>query len=158
MADVPDPERYPRVFSLEEANALLPLLESIFEDLEGMRVGLEGHMDRLQILDLLWGAAVRDPGNPDREEFLAERAGIRAAIRRIEAVVSSRITPLGVRFPPGGLELGLVDFPTILDGRWIFLCWQRGEPRILTWHETDGGFRGRQPLTDEMASRLGNEG
>lgn len=154
MPDLPDPDRYPRVFSLEEANALLPLIESVFQDLDGMRVELDGHLDRLHILDLLWGAAVRDPGNPDREEFLAERAGIRAAIRRIEAVVTSRITPLGVRFPPGGLELGLVDFPTILDGRWIFLCWRRGEPRVEAWHETDGGFRGRQPLTADVVARL----
>lgn len=146
-----------RAFTVKEANALLPLLESVLDDLEEHRLELEAHMDRIQVLDVIWGASLTEDSNPDREEFLAERAAVRDAIQRIEAVVSARIAPLGVRFPPGGLEHGLVDFPSTLDGRWVFLCWRRGEPQVESWHELDGGFRGRRPLTDEIAARLGEE-
>jgi hypothetical protein len=156
--EVPAEGPFRRAFTVEEANALLPLLESVMEDLDAHRLELEAHMDRIQVLDVIWGRKLAQASNPDREEFLEERAAVRDAIQRIEAVVSARISPLGVRFPPGGLEHGLVDFPTTLDGRWIFLCWKRGEPRITTWHELDGGFRGRRPLTEEMASRLGDGG
>ena len=42
---------------------------------------------------------------------------------------------------------GLIDFPTVREGRIVHLCWRRGEPlRIEFWHEVDAGFAGRQPL------------
>ena len=41
---------------------------------------------------------------------------------------------------------GLVDFPAVLDGRTVYLCWRLGEPEVLYWHELDAGFRGRKPL------------
>jgi len=51
-----------------------------------------------------------------------------------------------------GIELkdysrGLIDFPSIRNGRIVYLCWQLGEPPMIEyWHEIDGGFSGRQPL------------
>lgn len=41
---------------------------------------------------------------------------------------------------------GLVDFPAIMEGRKVYLCWKLGEPEVAYWHELDAGFRGRQPL------------
>jgi hypothetical protein len=147
---------FSRAFTVDEADALLPELEAVFRVLDGHRASLEGHLGKIQILDVLWGAQLADPGNPDRHEFLEERAAVREAIHGIERVVERRLNPLGVRFPPGGLEQGLVDFPTTLDGRWVFLCWQRGEPAVACWHELDGGFAGRRPLTDAQAARMGS--
>ena len=43
-------------------------------------------------------------------------------------------------------ERGLVDFPSVRDGRPILLCWQMDEPSVAHWHEVSGGFAGRQPL------------
>ena len=45
-----------------------------------------------------------------------------------------------------GYDLGLVDFPSLLNERTIYLCWQRGEPDVGFWHELDGGFAGRRPI------------
>ena len=64
---------------------------------------------------------------------------------------------LRVRFPTGGLEYGLLDFPTTLDGRVVYLCWKRGEPKVIHWHEVNGGFAARQPVTTEHAARMGTE-
>ena len=52
---------------------------------------------------------------------------------------------LGVE-PKNAVE-GLVDFPSIMDDRVVYLCWKLDEPEVLYWHEVDAGFAGRQPLT-----------
>jgi len=143
---------------VDEANALLPELEEAFMALEGRKAELERRVDRLKILDALWGEGIQDPANPDREEFLTTRAGVRRTLQEIERTVEERILAHGVRFPQGGLEHGLVDFPTTWEGRVVFLCWQRGEEELEAWHEVHGGFRGRRPLTPEQAVRMGREG
>jgi hypothetical protein len=146
---------FQRAFTVGEANAMVPDLEGVFDDLDEHQRALAAHLDRIQILDVLWGRDLSKPGNPDRQEFLAERAAVRETLHRIDALVSARLTPLGVRVPPGGLEHGLVDFPSTLDGRWVFLCWRRGEVRVRSWHELDGGFAGRHPLTPRDSVRMG---
>ncbi len=147
-----------RIFTVEEANALIPTLETAFEELEGIRGELDDRMDQMKILDALWGPKVQDPSNPDREEFLTARADIRKVIRRIERLVDERILVHGVRFPAGGLENGLVDFATTFEGRTVYLCWHRGEPELSAWHEVHGGFAGRRPLTTEQSARMGRGG
>ncbi len=44
------------------------------------------------------------------------------------------------------VEQGLVDFPAVIDGRDVLLCWKDGEPKVAFWHTPDAGFAGRQPL------------
>jgi hypothetical protein len=44
------------------------------------------------------------------------------------------------------IDRGLVDFPTIRDGREVYLCWQLGEESVSHWHDLESGFGGRQPL------------
>ena len=44
------------------------------------------------------------------------------------------------------LERGLFDFPSLMEGNLIYLCWQAGEPELMYWHTIDSGFAGRQPL------------
>ena len=46
------------------------------------------------------------------------------------------------------LDRGLLDFPSLRDGREVYLCWQEGEDGIGFWHEPDAGFGGRRPLDD----------
>lgn len=148
---------FDRAFTVPQANGLLPRVEAVLGRLDAPRARLEGHMGKIQVLDVLWGPRIRDPANPDRAEFLEERAGLRGALRSIEAVVEEELLPLGVRFPPGGLEHGLVDFPSTLDGRWVLLCWRRGEPEVRWWHELGGGFAGRRALDPGTAARMGVE-
>jgi hypothetical protein len=57
---------------------------------------------------------------------------------------------LGVE-PKNGPE-GLVDFPAMLDGRPVYLCWKLGEPEVMHWHDLEAGFRGRQPLAATTAA------
>jgi len=46
------------------------------------------------------------------------------------------------------LERGLVDFPSILAGREVFLCWERGEPDVEHWHDLDSGYAGREQIQE----------
>jgi hypothetical protein len=147
-----------RVFTVGEANALLPHLRVVLARIRELKGVVEGETDKLKILDVIWGRKVADPVNPDHREFRRHRRAIGGAVEEIERLIREEILELGVRFPQGGLEHGLLDFPTRLDGRWVLLCWQMDEPEIEAWHEMEGGFAGRRPLTPELARRMGQSG
>ena len=53
------------------------------------------------------------------------------------------------------LDTGLLDFPCLIDGETVLLCWKMGESRIEFWHTLDGGFAGRQPLDDRFTKKSG---
>jgi hypothetical protein len=144
-----------RAFTLEEANALIPTLEGIVAGVRTRAAELQRHYDQVKILDALWGEKLADPETPDHEEFAGHRAAIERLAAEIERTIQGEIVARGIRFPQGGLEHGLLDFPTTLDGRWVYLCWRSGEPRVQAWHEVDGGFAGRRPITPAEASRMG---
>ncbi len=147
-----------RIFTVGEANALLPHLRETLRRIQELRGIVGDRTDQLKILEVIWGKSVSDPENPDHGDFTKHRRVIGGAVEEIERLIREEILALGVRFPPGGLEHGLLDFPTTLDGRWVFLCWRLGEPELSAWHEVTGGFRGRRPLTSELAMRMGMGG
>ena len=144
-----------RVFTVAEANALLPHLREVLERIQELRRRVGEGSDQLKILEVIWGGKVAEPSNPDHKEFLRHRRAIGGAVQEIEVLVREEILALGVRFPQGGLEHGLLDFPTILDGRWVYLCWRPEEDELLAWHELNAGFTGRKPLTPTVARRMG---
>jgi hypothetical protein len=150
-------EPRPPLFTVDEANGLVAALVPVMEEIRRLSSEAHEHQDRLQVLDVLWGEKVLEPGNPDHEELRAHRAALAEVADRVEALVKEEILARDIRFPVGGLEHGLLDFPTLLDGRVVFLCWKLGEPRVQWWHEVHGGFAGRQPVTPDVARRMGRE-
>jgi hypothetical protein len=144
-----------RAFTVPEANALLPRLREILNQVQALREVVAGRTDSLKILDVIWGRGVADPENPDHADFKRHRRVIGGAVEEIERLIREEILALGVRFPQGGIEHGLLDFPTILDGRWVYLCWQESEKELQGWHELTGGFAGRKPLTSALVLRMG---
>jgi hypothetical protein len=109
---------------------MLPLVRSI---VRGM---MEDHAERQALLDRL------DPG----EEVGRVRPEIDALTDRL--VEGAReLERLGAEFK--GVELGLVDFPTLRDGQLAYLCWQYGEDRIRFWHSVETGYAGRRLLDDD---------
>lgn len=145
----------PRAFTVEEANALLPLLEEVLDRLEDHKAEIERRHVRMQLLDVLWGPRLLEAANPDHAEATAHRAAILAAAQEIERLIEEEVIGRGVRFPPGGLEHGLMDFPTTWEGRWVYLCWRRGELAVSAWHELHAGFAGRQSITPEQERGMG---
>lgn len=144
-----------RIFTVAEANDLLPHLREVVRRVQSLWKQVADATDRLKILEVIWGVKVEEPHNPDHHEFRAYQRTIGTSVQEMERLIREEILARGVRFPQGGLEEGLLDFPTLLDGRLVYLCWRLGEPEILAWHEVHEGFRGRRPLTPEVASRMG---
>lgn len=144
-----------RAFTVQEANDLIPRMEEVMDRIQELRAEMEEHNERIQLLDALWGTELRSPRNPDHEEYLEHRKGVRELIGEIEELIEDEILERGIRFPTGGLEHGLLDFPTTYRGRWVYLCWRKGESEIRQWHEVDGGYRGRRDVTEEQERVMG---
>lgn len=146
-----------RPFTVDQANGMIPWLESVLERLDRHRGSWLRHYEGLQILQTLWGDDVESADNPDHAELLDHRRAMETESAVVERIVREDILGHGLRFPAGGLEQGIVDFPTTFEGRWVYLCWRRGESGIGHWHEVDGGFRGRRPITDEHVIGMGRD-
>ena len=125
-----------RLFTRDEAERMLPLVSSI---VRGM---MEDHAERQALLERLTAEA--DAHND--EATTGTRREIDALTDRL--VEGAReLERLGVEFK--GIELGLVDFPTLRDEQLAYLCWQFGEERVRFWHPVDTGYAGRQLLDDD---------
>lgn len=122
-----------RLFDLAEAERMLPLIRVI---VKGM---LDDHAERQAILDRL---TAPDENLPTRENH-ALRGEIDTLTEKLSEA-AAELEELGVEFK--GIDLGLVDFPTTVDGEQAYLCWRYGEDRIGYWHSLDGGYEGRRPL------------
>lgn len=144
-------------FTVEEANSLIPFLEDLLSRIEQHQLEIRQRDAQLQVLNLLWGGKLLNEDNPDHVEALGHRTVILNVAREIQRLLDQEIVARGIRVPQGGLEYGLMDFPTTWQGRWVYLCWHRGEPAITAWHEVQTGFAGRQPLTLEHQRRMGRE-
>ncbi len=147
-----------RAFTVDQANAQLPHVRATLRRIRAGREAARRRADKVAVLDVLWGQAVQYPGHADFEERLGHQRAIERIQRAIERLIQERLTEAGIRLPAGGLDHGLVDFPTTLDGRWVYLCWHAGEDRVRYWHEVAGGFAGRRPITAEIDNRLGLAG
>jgi len=148
---------YQKAFTVEEANRAIPALEAVLAQIDAQKAQVQQCHERLQVLEVMWGERVGVPANPDHQEYLRYWRSLEAVARELDHLVRHEILGRGLRFPSGGVEHGLVDFPTFFSGRWVFLCWQRGEEQVRYWHETDEGYRGRQKLTPEQHLAMGHE-
>jgi len=155
-SDQPDAQTMAsKMFTVAEANALIPTLEAVLAEIGSRMKKVHRTAERLQVLDVLWGQKILAKDNPDYSEAQSFRMQIATLLGEIEDIVEREIQARGLRFPQGGLEYGLIDFPTTWQGRWVYLCWRKSEPIIASWHELDEGFSGRQDLTLEQVRGMG---
>lgn len=140
-------ESFKKLFTVEEANASLPLVRAIANDLATLSHEVIERRERLAML-----SSNRRPGKTNDaygEELAQIEEELERDTERLQEYVEE-LRALGVE-PKNGPE-GLLDFPCMMDGRVVFLCWKLGEPEVLYWHELEAGFRGRQPLYAESLS------
>ena len=131
-----------KVFTLEEANRLVPqvqtsihLMQEAVEEAEGLRDGLE-------VLELLGAAELSSPEHPE----YAEKQARLMFCRETFGQEHERLAQSGVLLRD--LQTGLVDFHALRDRRLVFLCWCLGEEAIGYWHEIDSGLAGRRPIRE----------
>lgn len=129
-----------QLYTVDRANRTLPLVRRIVEDVVREH---ERWQDAVARLDLLT-AAYTDV--PDLRVAALERE-VQAIARDIDAF-QGELEALDIQLKDR--RLGLVDFPTELDGRRVLLCWRLGESSVQYWHDEDAGYAGRQPLSPTL--------
>ena len=143
-------------YTLDRANERLRDVRPILEDLRARRGELIGLRDRLHAVSLAEvpegasGSLVDDalsdaaaPGGPGSGRVLAAR--IQAVIDQMQAAVE-RLDAWDVILRD--IATGLVDFPALVSGRQVWLCWRLGEGDVAWWHELPAGVAGRRPLSE----------
>jgi len=140
-----------RTFTLEEAQTLLPILESLLRNALSGKKLIEDIESELQALGhrifLNGGTLV------NIVHFARRKAEREKALQRVKDSVAE-IDATGVQVKD--LDIGLLDFPCVVDGETILLCWKLGEKKITHWHGTTEGFAGRKPI-DERIERAGKK-
>lgn len=138
-----------KIFTVEDANRALPLVRAIVSDLAELSRDVVGRRQRLNHL-----TAGRDiqAGDPYDDELAQMEKDLEKDTVRLQGYVEE-LRQLGVE-PKNGPE-GLVDFPSMMDGELVLLCWKLGEPEVLYWHRKEDGYAGRQPLTAGSISDSG---
>ena len=123
----------PQTFTLEEANLVIEQIRPLMKRIMEIRqVLMAKQPELLPVLQKIEG----NGGSKTASHMLKE-------FRQLETLVA-QVQETGALVTD--INTGLVDFPSILEGREVLLCWQYDEPTIGYWHETDAGFSGRQPL------------
>jgi hypothetical protein len=132
-----------RLFTLDEANALLPRLTEIFRRMDPKLARLREIRDLVEDVEAYWNSP--SAGMPPEERATHERLVAQQAEIQGDVDADIReIRSLGCELKDVGQ--GLVDFPGWVDGSVVYLCWQRGEGSVAHWHTLEGGFAGRRPL------------
>ena len=135
----------PRTFTLSEAETLLPVLESLLRSAMQAKALIEevdGEFDALRSRIFLNGGTLVDVAR------LAERRAEREkAVQRAKDAVAE-IDAAGVQVKD--LDIGLLDFPCMVEGEIVLLCWKLGEKGITHYHSTTEGFAGRKPIDDRI--------
>ncbi|MCL4489314.1 MAG: DUF2203 domain-containing protein [Chloroflexi bacterium] len=122
-----------KTFTVQEADALLPQIEALLDDLSQVRAQIVAEGAKLE--SILKHAA-GDGGSKAGSEYVLLLQHFNAALTAIQ--------DFGCELKD--LEQGLVDFPSYRGKELVYLCWKRGEDRIRFWHALDSGFAARQPL------------
>ncbi len=127
-------------FTLDEANNLIPWLSQVFEAMGPMNLKIKNLSEEISALK----QTVHSNGGSNLEDEVLYRQD---KIREITEMIKARITELeGHGIIVRSIPQGLVDFPHVLEGREVYLCWIRGETRIGFFHETNTGYADRQAL------------
>jgi hypothetical protein len=134
-----------RFYGIPEANGLLPDVERILIALRDQREELIGLRDRA--LEL--GGGEEDGEVSDPRAMKLVRLRMQGLIDQMQAGVA-RLVELDITLRD--IPSGLIDFPALLDGRPIWLCWRLGEGTVGHWHAHDEGFATRRPIDELPAS------
>jgi hypothetical protein len=137
-----------RTFTLEEAQSLLPVLESLLKRaMEGRSSAQAAEAGLNEVAQRIYFAGGMKVNTAEvarlRDEMDSQMKRVQESIAEIDAI--------GVQVKD--LEAGLLDFPCRIDDEIILLCWRMGESAIEHWHTMEAGFQGRQPVDERFRRR-----
>lgn len=137
-----------KTFTLDEAESLLPILESLLRtSIEGKKKieSLEASFQELKSRIFLAGGMSINLENAARQKAIYDKTvqQVRDAVAEIHAI--------GVQVKD--LDIGLLDFPCEVEGEIVLLCWKYGEKGIGFYHSMDAGFAGRKPIDERITGK-----
>jgi hypothetical protein len=135
-----------RTFTLQEAQNLLPVLESLLRAaMDGKKLieAVDNELQELAHRVLMSGGLLVNVVQMARRKAEREKA-----IHRVKDTLAE-INAIGVQVKD--VEIGLLDFPCKVEGRIVLLCWKLGEQGITHWHTSSEGFAGRKPVDERIA-------
>ena len=133
-----------KIFSVEEANRLIPYLEQALEALSKSAREIAALRSEALVLNAIESSGATS-GNLDVKDLREKEAQCARRVEEFRAALHD-LTSRGCILRD--LDLGLVDFYTMARDRVVCLCWRTGEPAVVHWHTTDEGFSGRRPLSE----------
>ena len=134
-----------RTFTLDEAQDLLPVLESLLRtSIDGKKLieSVDAEFQEMAHRVFLNGGMSLNVVHLARRKAEREKA-----IQRVRDAMAE-IDAIGVQVKD--LEIGLLDFPCEVDGQVVLLCWKLGETTITHWHGVSEGFAGRKPVDERI--------
>ena len=137
---MPPPEK---IFSVDEANRLLPQVKSLIEQLQGLHASILKTDHELTRLSEQLAAGNGYPIQEIKKEIERLTQHQLDLVQAFESAVK-QLEEIGCHLKD--LNQGLVDFYAVREGELVFLCWRFGEDRIGFWHRVEDGFPGRRPL------------
>lgn len=141
-----------RTFTLAEAQNLLPILEALLRRALEAKARCEEIDKRFQEVNqrvLMHGGMLLD---------IVPLARLRAERDKLNQTITdslAEIAAAGVQVKD--LDIGLLDFPCMVDGKIVLLCWKLGEQGITHWHGVDEGFAGRKRIDQRIANAQGRK-
>jgi hypothetical protein len=135
----------PRHFTLTEAERMLPEVDRALRDALFHKAEYQAAEESLNAT--MQGIRMAGGSRVNPTPILATRARRDASAGALREVFE-KIEQMGILIKD--LDIGLIDFLTLYEGREVCLCWKLGEERIRFWHGTDEGFAGRKPIDDEF--------
>lgn len=133
-----------KVFTVEEANQLLPQLTELIHQIQEKQRALLAKEVEIDTLELLHPPLEEGKPSP---EVAREMELYDGWVNEFYDLID-QVQELGCFLKD--LEAGLVDFYTLHQGRVVYLCWKLGEERVGFWHEVGRGYAYRQPLSTEQ--------
>lgn len=126
------PFHFQKHYTIEEARALLPQIREWLKELHLLRSRLKLADDRIGQM-LAGGSDAGGSSVNAQIKLLADVQALTQEFTRREIQLKD-------------LERGLIDFPAIIGGREVFLCWEQDEDDIEFWHDLETGYAGRERL------------
>lgn len=134
---------YQKLFTVNEANDLLPTLRPLVEQI----------LENIRRLKLASETVIRKENLDPEASDLMSRLRQNREITRLVTQVKQWVEEINAHgCICKGVEQGLIDFPCVLGSEIVFLCWQLGESKVNYWHRIEDGFAGRRALLDGKGS------
>ena len=123
----------PQYFTLEEANEALKVIHPLMNEVQAIRQKILANQPEA------WPAIEKSAGNGGNRAL----SDMVQDFERFDMLIH-QIQDTGAQIKD--INIGLLDFSALKDGREVYLCWQYGEADIAFWHEVEAGYAGRQPI------------